>query len=171
MRSFGFALLVVFTALLPVVFSACGPSSTTAKKADDHGHDHGHDHDHDHGHGGLHGGHVMELGNEEYHAEWDHDESGKIDVYILDGAMKKDVAIAAETLEIKTKVGDKEKAYTLEAVNAADGKASQFQITDKTLLTILESVGEGTSATLEVSIDGKPYSQKFEAHEEHGHKH
>lgn len=163
--------IAALAAYLPLSLTGCRPPNDV-KKNSSKGHDH--DHDHDHAHGGLHDGHVLELGNEEYHAEWTHDDdSGKVDVYILDKTMKKEVPIAAESLTINTKVGDKEKAYTLEAVNAADGKASQFQITDKTLLTILSSVGEGTTATLDVNIDGKPYTQKFEAHSEHdhGHKH
>src|SRR5437667_11136252 len=42
-----------------------------------------HDHEHDHAHHGPHHGHLMEIGQEEYHAEWTHDESGKIPIYNL----------------------------------------------------------------------------------------
>lgn len=172
MRAFSFVSLLALAAALPLSFAGCNTSTDTTKnkKADAHGHDH--EHDHDHAHGGLFGGHILELGEEEYHAEWTDDAaSGKVTVYILDSAMKKEVPIEAEKISINTKVADKEKTYDLEAINAADGKASQFSTTDKTLVTILTSVGEGTTANLDVTINGKQFTPAFEAHEEHGHKH
>lgn len=171
MRSYLYATLFSLAATLPLATVGCGPANTAKDKGKD-SHDHGHDHDHDHAHGGLFGGHILELGNEEYHAEWTDDaETGKVVVYILDSAMKKEVPIASEKVVIKTKVADKEKDYELEATNAADGNASQFSATDKTLVTILTSVGEGTTASLDVTIDGKQFTQAFEKHEDHGHKH
>lgn len=171
MRAFLYGSLVVLAAALPLAMTGCKSSTdSTKKKSGDHGHDH--DHDHDHAHGGLFGGHILELGEEEYHAEWTDDAAtGKVTVYILDSAMKKEVPIEAEKVTIATKVGDTEKSYDLEATNAADGKASQFSLTDKTLVTILTSVGEGTTAELDVNINGKQFKKAFEAHEEHGHKH
>ena len=171
MRSYLYAMLFALAAILPLTLTGCGEKKPAAdKKGGDHGHDH--DHDHDHAHGGLFGGHILELGNEEYHAEWTDDSAtGKVVVYILDSAMKKEVPIEAEKVTIKTKVADKEKDFDLEATNAVDGKTTQFSTTDKTLVTILTSVGEGTTATLDVTINGKQFTQAFEAHEEHGHKH
>jgi hypothetical protein len=130
---------------------------------------HEHEHAHEHGHEGPHGGHLLELGDEDYHAEWTHDDNGKIDIYVLDKDLKKDVAIDAEKLTIKTKVGDKAQDYDLEAANSAEGKASHFTITDKTLLSILTTAG--SEATLDIKIDGRDFTQKIEAHSEHGHKH
>ena len=179
MRSLLFALL--FAAAICVPLTGCGPSASTKKTANGHGHDHdhdhGHSHDHDHSHAhGLHDGHVMELGDEEYHAEWTHDDaSGKVTIYILDKEIKKVVPIAAEKLVINTTVksedGDKEKTYELEAVNPTDGKTAQFETTDKTLLTLLLGVGEGIAATLEVPVEGKIYVQKFQPEDHSGHKH
>src|SRR6476661_3501394 len=63
-------------------------------------------HDHEHHHHGPHNGHLMELGEEEYHAEWTHDESGKVTFYILDSEAKKEVPIAADEITIGVKIGD-----------------------------------------------------------------
>src|SRR6476620_7341258 len=76
-----------------------------------------HDHEHDHVHNGPHHGHLMELGEEEYHAEWTHDESGKVTFYILDSEAKKEVPIAADEITIDVKIGDNApKQYKLAAV-------------------------------------------------------
>lgn len=174
--------LALLSAALCLPLTGCG-GKTDVKKADkehDHDHDH-HGHDHDHAAHGPHGGHIMELGDEEYHAEWTHDDkSGNVTVYILDSTMKKEVPIEAESITIKTSVkgadGDQETTYTLAAVNPSTGDkptASQFEITDQALLTVLKAIGGGASATLELPINGKPYVAKFEAHSDHdhGHKH
>ncbi|HTN74282.1 MAG TPA: hypothetical protein VL096_03515 [Pirellulaceae bacterium] len=167
--------------LIAVTFSftlaGCGPSKPAGdkKKAGEHDHDHGHDHAHDHAAHGPHGGHVVELGDEEYHAEWTHDDaSGKVTVFVLDKELKKEVPIVAETVVIKTKVGETEKVFTLEPMNrTTDEKptAFEFSITDKTLLPILTSAGKGAEASLEIDVNGKPFVAKIEAHEEHDHKH
>ena len=89
----------VGTGLLAVIGFAAGCSLESTPKGgskagqksgdkDDHDHDHDHDghdhHDHDHAHmHGPNGGPVLELGDEEYHAEWLHDdESGKVTVVL-----------------------------------------------------------------------------------------
>ena len=64
----------------------------TGKKPDEHAHDHAHH--------GPHHGHLMEIGDEAYHAEWTHDESGKVTFYILDSDAKKEVPIAADEITI-----------------------------------------------------------------------
>src|SRR6476646_8522499 len=89
-------------------------------------------HAHEHHHHGPHNGHMMELGGEEYHAEWTHDETGKVTFYILDSEAKKEVPIAAEEITIDVKVGDNPaKEYKLAAVSPQDGKAAAFEIVDK----------------------------------------
>lgn len=154
----------------------CGDSAKPKAATNaEHGHDHeghGHEgHDHSHAHG-IHGGHVVELGKEEYHAEWTHDESGKIVVYILDSAMKKDFPITAEKLTINTKVGDKAASYELAAVNRTEGDkptAFQFEVEDKALLGVLESLSKGVTAHLAVEIEGKSFNAEIT--HDHGHEH
>ena len=158
--------------------AGCNSASPTADnstgKATEEGHDHGHEgHDHDHAHEGPHGGHLIELGEEEYHGEWTHDEGGKVTVYILDGAAKKTVPISADHVTIELKIGDNLKAFDLTAVNRTEGdmpQAFQFEIVDKSLLGALEAA-KGIDATLKVDIQGKPFTGKIEADHEHEHKH
>lgn len=143
---------------------------TDAEKAEEH---------HDHPSEGPHGGHLLELAEpgkenkEEYHAEWVHDDSGKITVYILDGAAKKEVPIAAEQVVIKTDVNGKADSYELPAMdqtNSDKPTAFKFEIQSKELLGKLETVGKTVTAILYVDVNGTLYEGKFE-HDEHGHKH
>jgi hypothetical protein len=160
---------------------AAPPSSTNGSGTTTDGHDHGHeghDHAHDHAHHGPHGGELMSIGEEAYHAEWTHDEEGKVTFYILDAEAKKEVPIAAEKITIDVKIGEAEpKTYELMAVNPSGepAKTAQFEIVDKDLLGVIEVLkpdDKGVTATLNLEIDGTPYSQKIEkeAHD-HGHDH
>ena len=159
--------------------AGAGKSGTgKANDAHDHaGHDHaGHDHGgHSHAAHGPHGGHILEIGDEEYHAEWTHDDdSGLITVYVLDSSMKKEVPIPAKEIVIATKVAGKEHSYSLAAVNPSEGdepKSAMFQLDDKALVVALQAAGTpGTSATLKLEIGGKPFSVEFKK-DEGGHKH
>ena len=149
------------------------PATDSAPAGDEHGHE-GHDHAHDHSHAhGLHGGHIIEIGEEEYHAEWTHDESGKVTVYILDAELKKEVPIDAEEITIDTVVAGQTNSFQLLAVDRSAGetpKASKFEVVDQKLLGVLESLSEGVTATLKLTIDGKPFQAPI-THDDHGHKH
>ncbi|MFN0016957.1 MAG: hypothetical protein ACKVP0_01790 [Pirellulaceae bacterium] len=174
------ALLAVFC------FVGCGGPNKPEKgsgKPDEHGHDHGHDHAHDHPAEGPHHGHLIELAEpgqavkEEYHVEWDHEETGKVTVWILDGTAKKTVPIAADNVVIEVTAGGKTDAFELPALDRTSGEkasAFKFETTSKELLGKLETVGDNVSAKVRVDVNGKPYEGKFEKHEEHdhaGHKH
>ena len=78
-----------------------GSSSETSQSAETQPAHEGHEHDHGHGHGhedtGPHGGHVVELGDEQLHAEWTHD-AEEVVVYLLDSSAKADAAISAATI-------------------------------------------------------------------------
>jgi hypothetical protein len=149
------------------------PSSSNGSGTTTDSHEHGHE-GHDHAHHGPHGGELMGIGNEEYHAEWKLEGDGKVTFYILDSAAKADVPIAAEKITIDTKVNDVEASYDLLAVNPSSDemKTAQFEITDVQLEGVLESLSDKVIATLNVEINGTPYSQKIEkeAHD-HGHDH
>lgn len=135
--------------------------------------------DHKHVHPGPHKGHIFEIGDEEYHGEWTHDEdSGKVTVYLLGKDEKTDVAVAADqkpTITIKTIAKDKSEtvqSYDLAPVNASEGdmpKTSQFEIVDKVLMGSLETMGKTVQAHLKVTIDGKEFNASMEEHEHHHH--
>jgi hypothetical protein len=141
--------------------------SAAAKKGDEPG---AHEHDHDHAHHGPHGGHIMEIGDEEYHAEWTHDDSGRVTFYILSADAKEEVPIAAEEVTIDVKVGDNQPVeYKLQAHNPVDGKSAAFETVDKQLLGVLETIkSPGIVATLHVNINGKQFDTAIKEHE-HGH--
>jgi hypothetical protein len=132
--------------------------------------------EHAHVHHGPHNGHLMEIGEEEYHAEWTDDESGKVTFYFLDGEAKKEVPIDAEEITIEVKIGDKEPtSYKLVAVEPKDMKASAFAIVDKNLQGVLEVVSEGVTKKFpKLTIGGKTFENlKIEEHkhgDEHEHK-
>jgi hypothetical protein len=125
---------------------------------------------HDHVHSGPHKGHLMELGEEEYHVEWTHDESGKVTFYILDSAAKKEVPIEADKLVIDVKIGEnKPNTYELPAVNPTEGKSATFEITDKQFESVLDQIkSSGIVLTLHVNINGKQFDAPVKEHE-HDH--
>ena len=161
------ALAAVFA--VGVFSSGCpGPVNNAAatKKTDAHDHDHAHEHVHH----GPHEGKLMVLGAEAYHAEWTHDESGKVTFYLLDAAAKQAVPIAAEQITIDVKIGDNPpKSYELLAVNPEDGKAAAFEIVDKQFEALFDQLkSSGVTLTLHVNINGQQFDQPVKEHE-HGH--
>lgn len=184
----GTCYLVVATLVSTLALVGCGSSDGVGSKAmsggtsspkgtggkkDDHDHkddkhgDEGHD-EHDHHHHGPHEGHLAEVGEEEYHIEWTHDEDGKITVYILDAAAKKEVGVDQPSITIETKVGDDSSTYDLMAVKPSDeAKASKFEIVDKQLLGAIETLGKAVTATIkELKIGDKTFTDvKLEEHE------
>jgi hypothetical protein len=160
----------------PPVPPAAGSGTTDDAHARSHGeegHGHeGHDHAHDHAHG-PHVGHIIEIGEEEYHAEWTHDKDGKVTVWILDAEMKKEVPIAADHITIHTSVAGKPSSYDLEAVERSEGDmpmTAKFEATDKNLEGVLSALSEGVTATLKADINGKEFEAPI-THDDHGHKH
>jgi hypothetical protein len=128
------------------------------------------DHGHEHVHSGPHKGHLMEIGGEQYHAEWIHDESGKVTFYILDSEAKKEVAIDADEITIDVKIGDNPpKTYKLAAVAPQDGKSAAFEIIDKQFEALFDQLkSSGLALTLHVNINGKQFDEPIKEHE-HGH--
>jgi len=169
------ACLIASVAIWATGCPSPAPTPTTPTKAggDEHGHQHGaegHDHAHEHG---PHGGHVVEIGNEEYHAEWTHADDGTVTVYVLDAEMKNEVPIAAEDITIEAKIQDQPFTYKLLAVNRSEGDmptTAKFELIDKNLLGVLETLGKGVTATLKLDINGKPFQAAI-THYDHGHKH
>ena len=170
-------LLAVFTipaALLAALcFAGCGPTDPKGAKKDGEKVDpHA---GHDHSAKGPHGGHLVELGEEEFHAEWlEDDESGKVTVWILDSKAKGEVSIAAESILIKTKDKEKTDSFELPAVDRTKGDkptAFKFEIVSKELLGKLETPN-ATTPVIHVDVNGKPFEGKIEEHADHaGHKH
>lgn len=139
---------------------------------DDHaGHDHG---EHGHPSEGPHHGDLVELGNEEYHGEVVHsDDTGTLEIYILDGAATKQVAIDATELTINLSHDGKPEQFVLTAKpDEGDeaGKSSRFVSDDKELAEHLDE--EGTNPRMVVKINGKSYRGEIKHdHDHEGHDH
>lgn len=158
------------------------PLASEASDDDHEGHDHGdhegHDHGDEAGHAhpteGPHGGHLIELGNEEYHAELLHDESTHtVTIHLLDGPAKQAVAVPLEEVTLQLFRDGKFVKYALKAVpgqGGAAGTASQFEIADEALCDAL-CHEEEINGRLQVTIDGKPYTGTIEHSSHEGHDH
>lgn len=129
--------------------------------------------EHDHPSEGPHHGSLIELGNEEYHAELVHDEkAGTVTIYILDSKAEKAVPIEAAELMINLKHDGQPEQFPLKAEpqegDPAD-KSSRFVSKDAELGEDLDH--KGADPQLSVNIDGKSYIGKIAHDHDHAHKH
>lgn len=135
------------------------------------------DHDHDaHAHPseGPHHGDLIELGNEEFHAEIVHGEGGAVTVYVLDSAAKAAVPVEATEILLNVSHDGKPEQFRLTATpDASDpsGKSSKFNVVNADLAKHLDD--EHTTAKLVITIAGKQFTGKVEHKhdDEHGHEH
>jgi hypothetical protein len=180
------SLYLTVAAALCVSFAGCGSDSSetpttkivgtpppfpTDADEDDHaGHDHGAHGGHEHPSEGPHGGHLIELGNEEYHAELLHDENTHtVTIHLLDGPAKQTVAVSLAEITLQLLRDGQFVKYALKAVQGpedAAGAASRFEIVDAALCDAL-CHGDETHGRLQVTIDGRPYTGTI-AHHDHG---
>jgi hypothetical protein len=122
---------------------------------------------------GPHHGHLIELGEEEYHAELTHDDATKtITVYLLDTQGKAPVTISDSEIALNLVADGQPTQVKLAAApqeGDAAGQSSRFSITDEKVLETLEA--PKTTGRLNVTINGKTYSGTIEHHEHGEHKH
>lgn len=151
----------------------CGPTAeykTNEQLQSERGHEHEHDHEHG-GAAGPHGGALVELGEEEYHAEVVVDEkTHSLVVYLLGKDAKSASPIAATELTVG--LGG-EKSVTLKAVTQAEdgeGKASKFELADEKVVHDLLDAGF-LHGSLKVQIGEKAYEGHIDAHFDHDHDH
>jgi len=179
--------LILCAAILPCTFGVAGCAKSqpdtagdTTAAADDHGHDHGHAHgdEHAHGHEGPHGGHIIELGDERYHAELTHDDQEhRVGIHVLDGTAKNAVPIEADSVTITLVADGKSTQYVLPADphrNETEGKSSYFELASEPLCQAIcgESEAENVHARVSLQIEGKPYVGIIEtAAHDHDHDH
>ena len=129
--------------------------------------------DHDHGAKGPHGGSIVELGDEEYHAEVVVDaDAHTLRVFVLGKDAKTASPIAAKEVTITP---EEKKALTLKAVpldgEGAD-KSSRFELVDEAAVHSLLDAGM-LHGNLNVKIGDKPYSGHIDYHLDgihHDHK-
>lgn len=164
--------------LLSGVLSGCNgaPSpSTSAPPPAAHSDEHDHGHEHAHASEGPHHGELIELGNEDYHAEMVHGDAGEITVYILDSAAKNPVPIEATEITINlSHAGEAEQFALTAAPQDSDpaGQSSRFTLQDEHLAKDLDD--HDTTAKLVLTIAGQQFNGKIEHdhdHADHDHDH
>lgn len=164
-RSQCFAWLVSLSAAIALAgcSNSASESSTPATAHDDHEHEHAEE--------GPHGGHLINLGEEEYHAELTHDDAThRVAIYLLDGSAAEPVSIDAREVSINLVSNGAPMQFMLPAKAQAsdpEGKASQFEIISETLCDAWDA--PNTRGRLTLSIEGKPYVGTIEAHEHEHH--
>jgi major membrane immunogen (membrane-anchored lipoprotein) len=165
--------------LAAVLLTGCGADSqhagpTTKPDAaptapDGHGHDRGHDHGH--ASEGPHHGDLVELGDEEYHAEVVHS-TDEVAVYLLGPDAKTAVPIEATELVVNlVRDGKPAQVQLTAAPDKGDptGRSSRFVSQDAALAQHLDE--KGAHARLSVTIAGKHFSGKIVHDHQHDHGH
>ncbi|MCA9088401.1 MAG: hypothetical protein KDA90_07160 [Planctomycetaceae bacterium] len=167
--------LSALTCGLMLVASGCGPAqpagSGGAAAVDEHGHDHADAHAHPTE--GPHHGDLIELGNEEFHAEMVHD-AASVTIYILDGSARNLVPIDATDVTINAKMGETPRQFKLAASRQEsdpEGQSSRFTLADAELAGLIDD--EAAAPRLSVTINGNAYRGTVSHHHdgEHDHAH
>ncbi len=122
---------------------------------------------------GPHKGSLIELGEEEYHAEIVHDEEmGRVTVYLLGSDAKSVVATEAKDVVVNAKVKGKAVQMKLKAAPQKGDKAgtsSRFVSTSEELMKLLDD--HDVKPILRVSIGGKTFNGKIEHDHDHDAEH
>ena len=136
-----------------------------APSADDHGHDHGHGH----GEEGPHHGALVELGEEEFHAEIVLDpKTHTLKVYVLGPDAKTAAATTATEVTITPEGGS---PLVLKAASEQpEGGTSLFELTDETALHDLIEA-EFLHGQLAIRVGEKDFDEFVDAHFDHDHAH
>ncbi len=169
-----FVWMVCLTAAVYMTGCNNEPAGETKKveQASEDKHDHeGHDHDeHEHG---PHDGHVIELGDEEYHAELAYDgKSKKVTIYVYGPELKKSVAIDQKEIVADLKVEEKPVSLKLKAVpqeGDAEGKSSRFEATLTGEAAEHAHDAEEIEGTIKLKINGTDFEGAIEHDHDHDH--
>lgn len=164
-----FTFLALVSGGLIVTGIGCGGGGSDYKKTSELKKAPAVEHDHDHGAAGPHGGSLVELGDEEYHAEvvLDHD-AHALRVYMLGKDAKTATPVAASEL---TLTPEGKTALTLKATPQKDdgeGKSSLFELIDNEVVHGFMDAGM-IHAQLSVKIGDTPYSGDVDYHLEDAH--
>jgi hypothetical protein len=121
-------------------------------------------HEHEHG---PHGGHLVELGEEEYHAEVVFDpKSSKITVYVLDSTAKRPSPIDAKEIKLDLTIAGQPKPFAARAITSPKDPAnltisSQFEVADNPDIKANIKDEEDLKGTVTATVNGKTYTGKI----------
>ena len=167
---------------LVIFCGGCPSGSSSDTEADgEHATDGGDGESHGHSHDvpGPAGGHLLEIGDEEYHVEWVHDEDDEsvIEFIVRDDMAKEEVPISAEQLTIEfTTVDDtgkeSKREVPVEAVGRTDEnpQTAHYELKDRIAIQNILGGSEDVTAVLKITIEGVAYEKQIE-HAAHGHGH
>ena len=163
-----FTLLGLVSSALIVTGIGCGGGGADYKKTSELKKAPAVEHVHDHGAKGPHGGSLVELGEEEYHAEvvLDHD-AHALRVYVLGKDAKTATPITSTELTITP---EGKPALTLKATPQKDdgeGKSSVFEVIDNEAVHAFMDAGM-IHADLRVKIGDKPFTGHVDYHLDEG---
>ena len=119
---------------------------------------------------GPHGGHLIELGNEEFHGEITYDATKSVTVFVLDAAAKKQVSIESREVTFNINVDGKPMQFKLAEVPDVDdpkGESSRFISSDPKLLGLFEA--PFVHGTLVLRIHGQSFRGDIDIHRDGGH--
>lgn len=143
----------------------CGAGATDTSSTSDAVHDHATEHSH--ATEGPHGGHLIVLGEEEYHAELTHDEATHmVAVYLLDATAKETLSSGPAEITLQIFKDGDFVDYVLKASEDAGG----FAVVDEPLCDFLLHA-ESVKGRVQAAIAGKQYVGIIElaGHDEHDH--
>jgi hypothetical protein len=139
-----------------------GDDVTNVTPVEEHAHEHG-----------PHGGHIIELGEEEYHAEVVVDEARKLTVYLLGPDAATAAPIAAESIAFELGDLDAPTVLTLNAVpleGEPEGQSSRFEAAADALPESVHDIEELHGAVV-VDVGGLSYVGALSHDHDHGHDH
>ena len=159
------------------------PTATEHEHHEGDGHDHeGHDHDGkghtegahakvEHSEEGPHHGQLIELGQEEYHAELAIDDAAKtVTIYLFDASVKTSVSVSDPDITLNLVVNGAPQQFKVAASpqpGDSTGQSSRFSTNDEKVLEALEA--PKTIVQFNLTIAGKTYAGKIEHLEHHHH--
>ncbi len=160
--------------LFSVVIVGCALSFSGCKQTDQASKDNGHSltDQHAHASSGPHKGLLIELGEEEFHAELVHD-GVSVTIYVLDSAAKTAVPIAASEVTINLLHDGSPEQFQLLASpqdGDAEGKSSRFTLADAELAYHIDD--ETAKPKLMLTINDVAYRGEIlheHDHDEHSH--
>jgi hypothetical protein len=114
---------------------------------------------------GPHGGHLVELGEEEYHAEVVFDpKTAKVTVYLLDSTAKKPAPIDAKEIKVELTMGGQPKSLSAKAVadkGDPTNKSSRFEVADNSDIKANIKDEEDLKGSVTAPIGAKTYTGKI----------
>lgn len=134
-----------------------------------------HDHSHEHPEFGPHEGHIIELGDHEYHAELVFDPDTKtVTVYLLGHDLDESLPVELEELTLMLSIDGQEQAFALEAApleGEAEGESSRFELSGDPIIAEHIADVEELAGHVEVTIKGTEYKGEITHDHDHGHDH